>query len=399
MSGSHRAAQGRSADDLLRQALEALSHAVAKRIARHPQGHLATGLKARLELSLEVPVAAAGGVPTEMVDRAGDYLEGEIEALLAHRAAFRPGRVLCLRCASNNCEHGEPQSSRQVFVGYGPTGLPQFQDYGQRLLERQHPEIDRIYRRPPQLVTDFVSGAELESQLLPAFRERQIDYKIHGQVTAGWFPVPGRLGTPELLALTFQVLSSKVKSQRRRQRRAPKRARRRLGLNILGAGPDGEPLAELYERLGSIRWASAVRWSQKALGSIERSQGAKTAKPDQLAERVDGVLNGIARRLQHHRRSEERRTDHAEKRHQAGDRPTRLALKDLALANNDNILVDTRRETLVVLGEKGRAHVFNAAGKLVTSIRYSQESIENKRKKIWQPASSEAIERLRAKAL
>lgn len=379
--------------DRVRQALESLSRAVEEQIARHPQGHLATARGTRLVLNLEVPAATADGVSPELVEQAKETLDKELEALLAHRAAFQPGRVLCLRCASVDCEHSQPTSSRQVFVGYGPTGIANFQDYGQWLLESQHPEMDRLYQRPPQLVTDLFSAADLESQLVPAFRERAIDYRIHGQVTAGWFPVPGKNGTPEVLALSMQVLSSAVKGAR------GKRGRRRFGLNVLGSGPSGEPLAELYERLGSVRWTGAVRWGQEAVESIERWQGGKTVTEERLRQRVEGLLAGIARRLEHHRRAADRRTGHAQKRHQEGDRPTRMALRDLARAADDQILRDTRRDTLVVLGEKGRAHVFNSTGKLVTSIRYSADSIENKRRKVWQPAPAEAVARLRAAVL
>ena len=380
----------RSAGDFLTQAMEALTRAVDERVAKHPQGHLLTGRRTHLELTLEIPLSPPDGVPIEAIERVKQDLDGELENLLAHRAAFQPGRVFCLRCSSADCEHAAPASSREVFAGYSPTGIPRFQDFGQWLLENQHPEVDQLYRRPPQLVTQVISGRDLHAQLLPAFREKKIDYRIHGQVAAGWFPVPGVGGVPEVLALTFQVLSSAPGG------RKGKRARRRLGLNVLGTGPAGEPLADLYERLGEIRWASAVRWSQDVLASIERSQGRKSATPARLSERILGVLNGIARRLQHHRRSHDRRTRHAQKHHKEGDRPTRMALTDLARASDENILFDGRRKTCVVLGEKGRAHIFNTGGKLVTSIRYSTDSIEKKKKiGIWRQASEKEILSLR----
>ncbi len=378
----------RDSGDPLQQAIEALSLAARERLARHPQGHLANGRGGRLELTLQVPLAA-GAVADEAVSQARNDLEKEIESLLAHRAAFRPGRVLCIRCASADCEHSAPESSRQVFAGYGATGIPQFQDFGQWLLERQHPQIDYLYRRPPRLVTDVVSGAELTRQLLPAFRERRLDYRIHGQVAAGWFSVPERTGVTGAVALSFQVLSTARKGRRRKRRR-------RLALNVLGTGPAGEPLAELYDRLGTIPWAAAVRWSQQALDSIERSQGRKSATPERLSGRVEGVLNGIARRLEHHRRSRDRRTGHAQKRHKQHDRPTDMALRDLTRAGDDSVLFDLRRETLIVLGDKGRAHVWSAAGKLVTSIRYSPDSIEKKKKlEIWRQATAEEVAALR----
>ena len=108
------------------------------------------------------------------------------------------------------------------------------------------------------------------------------------------------------------------------------------------------------------------------------------------------MLTSIARRLEQERRSRARRTSHAEQRHAGGDRPTRMAIEDLARAGDGAILVDERRRTTIVLGRRGRAHVWNAAGKLVTSIRYSPESIERKRKQgIWRPARGEEILGLR----
>ncbi len=392
-------AAGRSsASDWLRQAIEALTRAAGDRIAKHPLGHLARR-DGRLELTLEVPVSAAGGVPAEAVDQARGGLEREIERLLAHRAAFQPGRILCVRCSSADCEHAAPESSRQVFAGYGPTGIPQFQDFGQWLLESKHPDIDWLYQRPPRLVTAVVSGAELTGELLGAFRERRLDYRVHGQVVAGWFPVLDRHGTPDVLALSFQVLSSARQGRRGRGRKGRRggRPRRRLGLNVLGIGPAGEPLTDLYDRLDQKPWAGAVRWSQQALDSIERSQGRKSATPERLSGRIEGVLNGIARRLEHHRRSRDRRTGHAQKRHREGDRPTDMALRDLARAGTLGVFFDVRRKTLIVLGDKGRAHVWNAAGKLVTSIRYSPDSIEKKKNlQIWRPATAEEIASLRA---
>ncbi len=141
-----------------------------------------------------------------------------------------------------------------------------------------------------------------------------------------------------------------------------------------------------------------VQWGQQVLQTIERAQGRKGSTPEALSRRVEGLLNGIARRLEQDRRARDRRTGHAEKRHTQGDRPTRMAFTDLARGGDDRFMIDERRETMIVLGERGRAHVFNFNGKLVTSIRYSPESIERKvRREIWRPATAEEIAGLRKK--
>ncbi|MEE8523363.1 MAG: hypothetical protein V3T72_05485 [Thermoanaerobaculia bacterium] len=378
-----------SSDRHLRRALEALSAAVQERLARHPQGHLLQASRDEIELSLSVPLASADGlrdkVSRESVDKAEAALNDELDAAISRRTAFRPGHVFCLRCSSADCEHSAPPSSRQIFAGYGPSGVPGFLDFGQWLLERKHPRVDRLYRRPPELVTDIASGRELSGDLLAAFRDREHDYRIHGQVTAGWFPM--RAG--DVLALTFQVLSSAIRKGRRK-------GQRQLSLNVLGAGPDGEPLEELYDRLPRIPWTSPVSWSQPVLRSIERSQGRKSSTPELLSKRVEGVLASIARQFDHDHRSRGRRTVHAQKRHAEGDRPTRLALRDLADAADGDFFFDQRKRTFIVLGERGRAHVWSPAGKLVTSIRYSADSIERKKNnEIWRPAKEEEIAGLR----
>ena len=143
----------------------------------------------------------------------------------------------------------------------------------------------------------------------------------------------------------------------------------------------------------------SMEWAAKALASVEKSQGSKASKGKNVEQRLHGILGGIARRLAQKHRGRERRTGHAEKRHQSGQRPTRMAMRDLDQAQDHDILVDPRKDTLIVLGERGRTHVFNRAGKLVTSIRYQPDAIDRKRKaEIWCPAGPGDISHLRREA-
>jgi hypothetical protein len=69
-----------------------------------------------------------------------------------------------------------------------------------------------------------------------------------------------------------------------------------------------------------------------------------------------------------------------------------MAFADLDQAKDEDILFDTRRETLVVVGDRGRAHVFNPSGRLVTSIRYSPAAIEKRRQRgLWKAATRDQI--------
>lgn len=396
--------------------LAGLARLVQGEVARHPQGHLLSGPGSELELSMRLPLSAVDGNLEERGDELLRQIREEIEALLLERTAFQPGHVADLRVDSKSRRRGSggrdtsPPDARFVFSGWSPSGAPRFLDFAQLLLERQHEEQHRLYRKPPALLTLSQDRDDLRRELLPHFREQNGEtadpeasdgvVRVHGQVAAGWFRVPRQDGTESVQALTLQAVSVA----------APGRRRRRHALNVLGAGPDGEPLSEVVARFEGVPpWKSAVDWAQKALGTLnldplnqgpkkgkKRGQRRDRASGESNEKRIRGILRGLARRLEQRHRSRRRRTGHAQERHEDGDRPTRMAMQDLARARAEEVLVDQRRDTLVVLGDRGRAHVFNDVGKLVTSIRYTPESIDRKRRQdIWRPASRDEIQHLR----
>jgi hypothetical protein len=376
-------------DVRLKQALELLVDEVRQRIDRHPLGYLVAGRGEKIELRLDLPTAHRDGQIAKVSHKAGEAIHEAIQSLLHHSSVFQPGRVLCFRCQTAVCEHAAPLDSRQVFVGWGSTGVPRFADFSQWLLQRRDPRVDLLYREPPQLVPVVTPEADLTADLIPAFRQHESGYRIHGQVAAGWYRAPdpsGIAGLRQPIAVSFQVISS----QHRRQSR-------RFGLNVVGVGPGGEPLENLFDRIGEIPWSDAVRWAQGALQTIESQLARSPRTPREVIDqRLDGVVNGLARRLEKGWRGKERRTLHGQQRHSEGDRPTRMAMADFARATPEKLLYDTRQETLVVVGDRGRAHVFSLEGKLVTSIRYNPESIEKRRQRgIWRPAAAHEVSAVR----
>jgi hypothetical protein len=372
--------------DSLSRALEHLARELRGRVLAHPQAHLLEGGGDDVEIKLRVPLKESDGWLTRSQQLASDSLDGALRNVLLHRGTFKPGRVYCLRCSSATCAHSTPLQPNQVFAGYGPSGVPRFEDLGQWLLERQEPEVDRLYRRPPQLVTHVTPGPDLAAGLLAVFQDGASGYRLWGQVVAGWFHFPRPNGADDLVALTFQVVSTQ-----------PPEGGRRFGLNLVGSGPDGEPLENLFDLAGELPWARATGWAQGVLDKISRGRpGGTEAAEGALEKRIEGLINGLARRLEQRRRARDRRTGHAQQRHRQPERPTWKAMDDLARARPEHLLYDSRRKTFVVLGERGRAHVFNPVGKLVTSIRYSPESIDRRKKNgHWRPASVEDLDGLR----
>jgi hypothetical protein len=359
----------------------ALRRLVRELLARKPGGHLVEPVLEALDLQLPLPLRGTQAEPDVFAARLIAVLDEQLDEAIRQAAAFRPGHAFCHRCESSSCEHSSPPSPVHVFADYGPTGTPTWMPFAQYCLAIRHPQVDRLYGDSPAFVTLIQDAETLRGPLLKAWQHRSSE--LVGQLIAGYYRLPG--GEREVLALTFQVRASRPNGAR---------GPRRLGLNILGRSPAGEPLGMQWDRAGEPPWRKAVQWAQAALHTVSETgggrKGHRSAHRADLDERVAGILAGLARRLERDQRGRARRTSHAERRHQSGQRPTRKALDDVRLARPEAFLVDERSETLVILGDRGRTHFFTPAGRLVSSVRYSREAIEKKRKLgLWRAASSE----------
>jgi hypothetical protein len=371
-------------------------------LRRKPGGHL---IEDRLHaITITLPLLA-----TEHQDEASTFprellatIERQIDEAIEAAAAFQPGQAFCHRCAAAACDHSRPPTSRHVFIGYGATGVPCWREFGQYCLELRHPEVDRLFEEPPAFITFLQGREELHSALLPPFQSG--GRELVGQVIAGFFNLPARAGEGRgVLALTLQAVASGGAG-----------GRSRIGLNLLGTGPDGSDLALLWERQQDLPWRRAVRWTQAALSSLDR-QGARRSSsrgparggavygasesssvPAHLERRVMGILQGLARRLEQDVKGRARRTAHADERHETGERPTRMALEDIKGARPEAFLLDERSGAFVVLGGRGRTHFFSSEGRLVSSARYSRDAVERKKKQgVWRALGSDEARSLR----
>jgi hypothetical protein len=366
---------------------------VRELLARRPGGHLVEQRLEQLDVHLPLALSGADADPSRFARELVRSLEQLIDDAVEQAAAFRPGRAYCHRCESASCEHGLPPSCRHVFIGYAQTGMPKWEDFAQRCLELKHPEVDRLFDDPPAFLTLVQDRRELHDGMLQAFRNGA--YELMGQVVAGFFPVRARAEEGRgVLALSVQAAAS-------RSRRGPPR----IGLNLLGRAPGGEELDAMWGRLDDLPWRKAVRWAQGALqtlGSRRRARGSRAvaSRNDRAAleHRVQGIMRGLARRLERDQRARTRRTRHAEQRHASGQRPTRKAIDDARAVGPGSLRVDERSGTLVVLGDRGRTHFFTPGGQHVSSVRYSKDAIERKIKiELWRPATGEELAALRAR--
>ena len=380
-SGGSRGGKGKPGR--LERALDLVTEEARERLQRHPWRSFVDSLQDQILLEVRVELARVlrgGAASSEAKEQLSEALDQGIESALLHHAVVKPGRVLCHRCPEPECEHSQPPEQRSVMVSYGPTGAPRYLDFGQFLLERRHPDVNRLYEERGLVVLELAED-DLYGDMLAEFASDQL--RVVGQVCAGWLGWRSRSSEREHLALTCQFV------------RVGGTQTPRFALNVLGRAPAGATLEEVLQTRECRDYWQAIAWARRALGDVERGgRGARGAQGTQ--QRIDGIRGGLARRLERHERATRRRTRHAEDRRR-DLRPTAQSFADLSAVADSDVLWDTRRRTLVVPGSKGRVHIFNDQGKLVTSIRVAPQGVESRvRRGIWKPAQSGTVARLRA---
>ena len=275
-----------------------------------------------------------------------------------HEKALRPGAVYSYFADSAHAEGCRPTEPRQVFDGYSSTGKPVFSDFVTMAIERKDPNIDRLLAGEDIVLTRVTLGRVLRTQQLAEFGGNSPVFKILGQVDAGLFRV---LGGPGKCAFSFQLLRGTTLEGRLRLRLHPVSAVDPMDL----ADP---ALPQLMNRFQRHLDTEAMRLEGQSKG----------AEIDEEAF-VLPLLNEFAQKLEGRTRNTGRRTQHGLERTEGGQRPTSRAFPDAGEASDDDILWDLDQNTVVVLGGKGRVHVFTPQGKHVTSVMMQGSAIERRR--------------------
>jgi len=305
--------------------------------------------------------------------------------------AFRQGCVYCFQCDAPDCSHAVPDDPDKTFSGYTATGKPVWRTFLNLCMEWKDPRVEKLYGDAPEVFAVVQQASELKGELLPAFGKGSLAFNVLGQVIAGLVPrslrIPGR--EENRFALTVQFVETRSGAEKPR-----------LRLNILGVGPD--EIAEADEHGGPSNRAGRLRHTIRITRQRLNSIGRELARAEQGGRRIDleGKVNPLLHRLRGDLdrifRLDRRRTQHAAERHQERERPTGVAVKDAKGASVEKLLLDVRKNTVVALGPKQRAHVFSRAGMHVTSLQLDPGELDRKvGKKRWRPLTDDEVAEFR----
>ncbi|MBM4060754.1 MAG: hypothetical protein FJ265_06630 [Planctomycetes bacterium] len=310
-----------------------------------------------LELQLRVPLDLGNDV-RHAAGTAVEQICKRVREVREHEKALRPGAVFSYFAGSSHAEGCRPTEPRHVFDGYSSTGKPVWSDFVTMAIERKDPLIDRLLAGEEIVITRVTMGRVLRTQQLAEFGGNSPVFKILGQVDAGLFKVLGAAGK---CAFSFQLL-----------RGTTLEGRVRLRLHAVGAV---DPMDLADPALMQILSRFQRRLDTEAM----RLQGQSQQGEVDEESFVLPLLNDLARQLQSRTRNAGRRTMHGLERSEEGQRPTSRAYPDAGEANDDAILWDLDQGTVVVLGGKGRVHVFTPQGRHVTSVTMQGAAIDRRR--------------------
>ncbi len=303
-------------------------------------------------------------------DKAVEQILKRVREVREHERALVPGSVFCYFAGRADATTSRPTEPRQVFDGYGSTGRPEFTDFVTMAIERKDEGIDDLLAGEDMVLTHVTLGRVLRTQQLAEFGRESAVYKILGQVDAGLFRV---MGQDRKAAFSFQLVRGTTLEGKPRLRLHPVGAIDLMDLEDAGVG---QTLTRFQRKLD----AESLRLAGK------EAQG-ETVDEEEF---VLPLLQELAKQLAGRARRKSRRTEHAQERTRDRDRPTAKAYDDARSAKDDALLWDDQNNTAVVIGPKGRVHVFSADARHVTSLIMQGAAIQKRRQQHrWRPAEPE----------
>lgn len=292
-------------------------------------------------------------------------LSVQLAETAAPPAAFREGWVFDFQAGTNESPLCRPPSSIAVFAGFDNMGRPKWQEYTQVLLDAKDPEVERLRHKTASLVARVRMGKELKEEQLGSHGRASKDFSLLGQLTAGWFSLPpafAKIAGDERLAITFQIVETRIKGDFG------------LKLNTLAGGLLPMELDDLFQESGFRNVAKARARTVDEIASMEgRARAALAAKN---TSEFQGVMRGVPKLLNRFKGWLEN-----DKPRTGAQRPPpdpSLWKEDALEAGVDEVFFDAVRSSWLLLGSRGKAHVFTENGRHVTSFALTPDLIEKR---------------------
>jgi hypothetical protein len=270
--------------------------------------------------------------------------------------------VYCYACAAATCAHSVPEAPGAVFTGYANNGTPVWQELANALLELEDDRIDRLYGRPPSVLARVVGRKRLIQDQFSAFGRDSLTYRIIGQVICGHYEVDGVRH-----AATLQVVETADHALGLQTVASP------ALLAAIDSGGDRES-GRFFHLHGARR--QLLRRVQTASrhwqGCLDRQQRSD------LRTQLFTTLRQFAGSVERQGRQGRRRTRHAQER-ATQNRPVAKAVEDVAQAGPGDFYRDRKTQSVVVLGRRGRSHVFSGDGRHITSLALPGDLLERRK--------------------
>ncbi len=298
-----------------------------------------------VELTLQLPLRRSGlkAGAEALVAK----LRADLEKRVMDAGLVVPGRVWNFASESFDSPWSRPEDPRHVLVGYGLEGRPRWADLVTLAIERKHEAVEQLLSGREGAVSFAERGDSITDGVKPAFDPTTLPLRLVGQLVCGLFESNEK---GRRVALTVQVLATKTENN---------------GERLLCHPVSAVDLADLPDpSIRKILQNFEVQLDELAKQLEGRRAGGETPDVD---EELQPLLRELARRLSQDAKNRTRKTEHARDRSDEG-RPTTMAFPEARSAREQHVYMDNEEQTIVVVGKKGRIHVFSPDGRHVTSV-------------------------------
>ncbi len=295
-------------------------------------------------------------------------------------ATIQNGRVFCYHCKSCTCEHAEPPDAGQVFMGYGNNGRPIWLEFFNALNSLEDDRLDQLFEDRAKPVARLMGRKRLIANQFVGGGRNSMTYRIIAQVIAGYFRIQG-----QRCAVTFQVVEN-TKRELHLQFIAPDLVRE------VFADPPGKSHSSFYRIYDATQ---ELRHKLRELGPEWRNCEGNAARK-KTQDKVFSQLRHLMHIIERKGRQAHRRTKHAQQRSN-DNRPVHKAIDDVNAAPREDFYVDRARQSIIVVGKKGRAHVFSQEGRHITTLNLPADKLERRvQRNRYAPMPAEDIDSFRA---